>query len=820
MTEKEKLTLILGKILETKGLGEEYRKRLAVELAEVDAQDEYDYFLELFQNKTKYPENENNLLIPFLLGIVPDFDINKESAFDIGDWPDIDVDMLKPVRDYLKNEWAPKTFGADKVCNIGNYNTFGIKSSLINMARVFGKPRQEILDLTTVMGMKDAEGEVLTWDKAMEMFPLLKKYCEDNKDVGEAAKKLLHRNNGMGKHAGGIIISSVPIDNFVPLVKDKDNMPLSAWVEGLHGQDLGPMGLVKYDWLVLSNLMQIALAVKLIKDRHNLQSICALPGKHNWSDDSYLEDPKSLAMASRGDLKCIFQMDSMGMRQMIKSGGVNCFHDLVAYVSLYRPSALGLKMHERYIERKHGREKYTIHPILKPYLDKTYGVMVYQEQISQILNAVGEIPLKDCEMIRKAISKKKDAIFAKYKDPFIKNGKKNLQASEEEVLYLWNQVEEFSGYGFNKAHATGYSIISSRLLYLKSHYPLEFFAAIFGCETEEEKIKEYKVEATRNGIEIRPVDINKSGVKFKIIDNSIYFGLSNVKGIGEKAAQRIVDGQPYKDFTDFLTRFGTDLAVLKPLIGLKVFDEGTRIHMYKYCAWFKSTRKKYDDAEKRFETKQAKILEELKVYGLDFDESLDELKTRFSEEDFAEIEEIYKKHHKSIEDRAKKREVPVEPFNPELIEINEKLADIYSSQEESEKAFYGFLWTHPLEKSPDFDGGQTLESFRVDNVSVGPIEVMINSVAEKKSQKGNMYWLLGVEDANSETAFVQVWTDDWQRFKDDLQEKALVKIRVQAPFGNFPRYTLDSPPRHKRYLLPTSRDLDCRVCVMRRGDDA
>ena len=872
MIEKGKLLETCQKSLGQKGIDDEtHNKRLMLEMKEIDAQNEHEYFLGLYEKKVRYSENQNNLLIPYLLGIVEQFNIAKQPAYVYGESPDIDVDFLPMIRDYLKQVWAPKEFGVDKVCNIGSYNTFGIKSSLINMARVFGKSRSEVLEITKQLDLKDDEGKTLTWDKALELYPDLKKYCEneDYKEVAEAARRLIGRNNSMGKHAGGLIISSTRIDNFVPLVKDKDGTPLSAWVEGLHGQDLGPMGLVKFDLLVITNLMQIALACKIIKERYKLTSICALPGQQDWSDVSYLDDPKSIDMANKGDLKCVFQFDSMGIRQMAKAGGVTSFDDLVAYTSLYRPGPLGMKMQERYIERKRGREPYEVHPILKPYLGVTYGVLVYQEQVMQILHVVGDIPLKDCEIARKAISKKKVELFSKFMEMFVINGQKNLGWDEEQVKNLWDQIACFAEYGFNRSHACAYTYISSRLLWLKAHYPLEFFAAILSCEDQSEKLKEYKLEAERHNVKIMPVDVNKSGVKFQIVGNTlsldhdwIYFGLSNIKGVGEAVAQRIVDNQQYNSFTEFLTKFGTDAGVMKPLIGLRVFKEAAPVDLFKYYEWFKNAWKRRTDRTKRVEKRCEELTtslkellppslhEELAVFTT---ESL--VKThhilnsnegwpngecpnldasiQWADEDgmvyflYDDIAEIHKQYHRSVDNYNKKIEVNGDTpdraeFNPESIEVDEELVRIYNSLEDSETAYYGFLWTHPLERSPDYAGGMTFETHRQDAMShpINPVEVRIKQ-AEKTTAKNKKteYYLLQLEDACGELQQCQVWMDDWERFGEDLIEGALVRIRVKAPDGGFRRYTMESFPRNKKHLTPKRKEDDIRVFVMRRGPE-
>ena len=229
---------ICNKNLETRNLiSPKYQKRLRWELEEITAKNKFEYFWNIYSKKIKYPRNENNLLICWLLGIVPDFDINKDPHCKYGEFPDIDIDYLPAIRDYIKNVWAPLEFGADYVCNICSYTTFGIKNSLLDMARVHGLGREEIQAITKDLDNKDEEGKVLTWDNALANYPELKAYCEKFPDIAKAVKKLLNRNRGTGVHAGGLIIASRPLHDLVPLIKRKDAPQASAWVEGLHGQD-------------------------------------------------------------------------------------------------------------------------------------------------------------------------------------------------------------------------------------------------------------------------------------------------------------------------------------------------------------------------------------------------------------------------------------------------------------------------------------------------------------------------------------------------------------------------------------------------------
>ena len=469
MRGRDRLIKLCVKGLETRGLidDQRYKNRLKKELKEIDAQGEHEYLLGLhddFQFKNiLFPENQHNLLVAWLLDFAPNFDIEKPPASVQGEFPDIDVDYLKDVRDYLKRTWAANTFGQERICEIGTYGTSGIKSACLDMARVYDgfegqtSNKDALQQITNKMSDKDDEGDELEWEKALEIYPEFKSYCDSHPEVADAASQLLDRIRTGSVHAGGLIVADRRLDGFVPLevrMVNKENpngVICSAWTEGLNRQDLGPVGLIKFDLLVISNLMQIALACKLIKERHGIDKICALPDQWDFSDISYLNDPKSIEMANRGDLKCIFQFDSEGIRKLVKRGGVSSFDDLAAYSAIYRPGPLNLGMDDHYCKRKRGEESYSIHPIMEKSLGKTYGILCYQEQIMDILSIVGKIPDMHTEKVRKAISKKKIKEFIKYKEIFVENGQKTLGTSEEFVLNLWDQVESFSAYGFNKS---------------------------------------------------------------------------------------------------------------------------------------------------------------------------------------------------------------------------------------------------------------------------------------------------------------------------------------------------------------------------------
>lgn len=806
-----------------------FATRLKWELIETDVQDMSDYFIDMYKKGERHP-NKHNLLIPVILGVCEKVDLDIDPSTKMGEFPDVDVDYLPIVRDYLKNEWAPKTFGPDKVCNIGNYGTFGLKSTLIDMARVHGLDRTEILNITTNLRMKDDEGDLLTYESALRLYPELKEYCEKHPEVATATQKLLHRNRSMGKHAGGLILCNKKIDSFVPLVRGSEGEAVSAWVEGLHGQDLGPVGLIKFDLLVVKSLWQICLTVKLVKERHGVASICAAPNQWDWSDLSYLNDPKSLEMGNKGDLRCVFQYDSEGIRKLVRKGGIESFDDLVAYVSLYRPSTLQMGMDETYCLRKKGKQEYEIPEILKDVLGKTYGIMIYQEQVMQILSIVGKIPLRDCYQVIKAISKKKIEAFVKYKDKFVENGQITLGRSKEEMEKYFELIESFAGYGFNLSHATAYSYISARQLYLKAHYPLEFYAATLICEQDDEKMREYITEAENHNVKVENIDLNLSKETFSIHENQIYIGFGNIKGIGEEKAKKIVSGQPYSGLEDFLNRFGTEANILRALIPLRVFKDADPIVLYKFWIHYSEFVKKNKDKRKRFEVSYSKFVKQVQdilpnsfriIEKIDSD-LVNEIAT-FDKDLSIKVEHVRKKAAAAVaRNSATALQAPkLSDFDPESIILEDgDVITLLNDVTFAQKTYFGFVWDNPLRLSPDYRPGKNFAEFNIlcesgINMAAVMCQILEAKVKKFKNNKGQ-FMSLTVMDDNFEIGRVTMWDDDYQRFKDDLKEGNIISIQITPPSNGFSSFTFFSPPRHERYKLPKDKSKDLRLCLLRK----
>lgn len=815
----------------------EYKQRLSEELKEISATDNAEYFLELVDKGDKYA-NENNLLVPFLLGVCDDFDPDKPPSVEYGDFPDIDCDFLPKVKEYLKEEYCRKTFGEEYCCNIATYTKFGIRSSLIDMARVLGLDRKEILEITTDLHVKDDEGEVLTWDKAVELYDNLRDYLNKYPELAKAAQKLINRNRGMGIHASGLIIAGVPLKDFVPLVKPKqDGQIASAWVEGLSGTDLGAVGLIKFDFLGLDATQKIAEACRLMEDYDRAcavvkefddEKICALPGSHNWSDLSYLNDKESLEMADKGHLKMVFQFDgSLGIRKLAKLGGVTSFDDLVAYTSLFRPSAMKSNMHLDYCARKRGVQKYDIHPLLQSILGYTYGVLVYQEQAIRILHVVGKIPLKDCEMVRKAISKKKLDKFQKYKDIFVKNGQVTLGWDEEKTTELWNFIEDFSGYGFNLSHATAYTYNSARTLYLKRHRPKKFFPSFLnnthptGPE-DYQKLKEYIQEANKFGSPVEKPDINLSKHKFKWVDGKLHYPFNKIKGLGEEVAQRIESLQPYRNYQDFIERFGSDAKANVALIALGLFKEKDRKTLYQFYESYKEYDKKCKYRDRMFNMHQQKFIREVKeMTGIDVDvlaESVvEEVFNNFPESHglYRKVLNLCRRYLRVLETHQKKLDEPrpqIDSFVPSEIKDKEIESLLTSPIEQAEELYLGFRWLNPVEAALGKPSELTIENYELQGWHTGPVEVIVNGVKEQTSKKGTKFYVAEIEDANGRKKWVNIWNADYNQFKQELVRGNVVVMRLKSPTPPYKTYSLADSG--KRFGVPPKQQ-DFRVTVIK-----
>ncbi len=471
-------------------------------------------------------------------------DINRLEA------PDIDIDFCKDRRgeviDYVKQK-----YGEANVAQIGTFGTLAARAAIRDVGRALGMPIPRV-DAVVAM-VPDQLG--ISLNQALEKSEDLKKTYDSDGEIRELldlARKVEGLARNVGTHAAAVVIADRPLDEYVPLqrVQGKEEV-ITQWAMG----DVEAAGLLKMDFLGLRNLTILSKAVNFIKQT---------TGQDIDPENFPLEDLETFALLQRGETKGIFQLESGGIRDLLQRMKPDHFRDIIATAALYRPGPLEGGMVDDYIEVKHRRKEATYpHPVMKEILEETHGVMVYQEQVMRILNRLGGIALSSAYTCIKAISKKKLPMIAKFREEFL-TGTQAQGLDKAKAIELFEMIEKFAGYGFNKSHSTAYAKIAYMTAYLKAHYPVEFMAALLSGDIPGRNFKtkdslvEHLEDCRRMNIEVVPPDVNHSFADFAVEDGKILFGLTAVKGCGEGAALALAaarekDG-PFRDLFDFCDR--------------------------------------------------------------------------------------------------------------------------------------------------------------------------------------------------------------------------------------------------------------------------
>ena len=484
--------------------------------------------------------------------------------------PDIDIDFDEDRRGEIL-DYVTEKYGKENIAQLGTFSTMAAKNAIKDVGRALDKPIAFVNEVTKLVPDKPVK---ITIDEALKKNQELnKRYYEDGSDIKELidfAKQIegLARNTGV--HACGVIMADKPLTEYVPLLLDKKGAIVTQW----QGADVEQAGLLKMDLLGLRQLTVLAHAITLIKET---------TGK---TVDPYrlpLDDKKTYEVFCRGETKGIFQFESGGIRELLQRMKPDRFGDIIATNAMYRPGPLEGGMVDQYVAVKHGKASAEYaHPVLEKLLSETNGVMVYQEQIMQILNQLGHIPLGDAYSCIKAISKKKD--FSKYRKDFVAGAKANGLA-EKKADDIFNKIVAFAGYGFNKSHSTAYAMMAYMTAYLKAHYPIEYMAALLCGDISERNFSkkdstiEHYEDCQRMGIEVIPPDVNSSEQLYTVVDGKIAFALTAIKSCGDWAADKIVQarekGGKFKDLFDFCERVDNkacNRATIEALIKAGAFD--------------------------------------------------------------------------------------------------------------------------------------------------------------------------------------------------------------------------------------------------------
>ena len=480
--------------------------------------------------------------------------------------PDIDVDFCFERRDELI-AFVKQKYGEDRVAQIVAFGTLKGKPAIKDVGRVLGFNFAET-DRIAKLYPAPKQGKDYPLEKALEMEPRLREVRDrgaKEKELFETALKLEGLFRQTTKHASGIVISNRPLVEDVPLFVDPDGLLLTQYAYN----EIDAIGLIKFDFLGLKTLTLIESAVRRARERGAADlEVAALP----------LDDRKTYELLGRGDTVGVFQMESGGMRKLLTDLRPTCFEDLIAVLALYRPGPLDSGMVEEFIKRKRGKEPiHYLHAALEPILKETYGVIVYQEQVMQIAQVLAGYTLGDADNLRRAMGKKKAEEMALERVRFL-DGAAKQRLKAEAAGEIFDQMETFAAYGFNKSHSAAYALVSFQTAYLKAHFPQEFMAALLTMEMGDTD-KTYKniADCRERGVRILPPDVNQSGQDFTVAGGDIRFGLGAVRGVGGKAIETILAARttPFTSFPDFCRRVRSlviNKRVVESLVECGAFD--------------------------------------------------------------------------------------------------------------------------------------------------------------------------------------------------------------------------------------------------------
>jgi DNA polymerase III subunit alpha len=478
--------------------------------------------------------------------------------------PDFDIDFCQNRRDEVIH-YVQEKYGRDQVAQIITFGTLQARGVLRDVGRVLQMPYGQVDKLCKLVPQNPANP--ISLKRAIDDEPRLQ--AERDRDpvtrrAFDIAQKLEGLTRHASTHAAGIVIGDRPLSELVPLYRDpKSLMPVTQfnmkWVE--------PAGLVKFDFLGLTTLTVLDLAAKLVKRRGIDIDLSNLP----------LDDAKSYEMMARGDTVGVFQVESAGMRRALLDMRPDRFEDIIALVALYRPGPMANI--PTYCMRKHGVELPDyIHPKLEEILRETYGVIVYQEQVMQAAQVLSGYSLGEADLLRRAMGKKIRSEMVAQRDRFVSGAvARGVESGQAEAIF--ELLERFADYGFNKSHAAAYALVAYQTAYMKANYPVEFLAASMTLAMgNTDKLAEFRAEAERLDIKVEPPSINRSGVEFDVAGNTIHYALAALRGVGRQAVESIIAARgerPFADLGDFARRINpraVNKRVLESLVAAGAFD--------------------------------------------------------------------------------------------------------------------------------------------------------------------------------------------------------------------------------------------------------
>ncbi|MFO7885125.1 MAG: DNA polymerase III subunit alpha, partial [Desulfobacteraceae bacterium] len=479
--------------------------------------------------------------------------------------PDIDVDFCIEGREKVYKYVIDRYGGGDYVCQIITFGKLKSRAVIRDVGRALSIPLAEVDEIAKMIpdGVKN-----LT--EAIKEVPAIQEKA-DSDPVKQEMLKIALVLEGLPRHASthaaGVVISDKPLVDYLPLYKGKEGETLTQFDMNY----VEKLGLVKFDFLGLRNLTVIKNTIALLKKQSK-----PVPDLLHLD----MADKKTFELLAKADTTGVFQLESSGMKELIARLSPASFSDIVALVALYRPGPLNSGMADTYVERRHGREKVEyLFPELEPILKETYGVILYQEQVMKIAGALANYSMADADGLRKAMGKKIASMMTEHRDLFLKGAREN-NLCEKKAEALFDLMEKFGGYGFNKSHSAAYALICYQTAYLKAHFPLEYMAALMTSEmNNSDSVVKFMDECRIHDIDVLVPDVNESEAVFTVGDNAIRFGLAAVKNVGQGAIESIVEARnndgPFVSLFDFCERVNlgkVNKRVLESLIKCGALD--------------------------------------------------------------------------------------------------------------------------------------------------------------------------------------------------------------------------------------------------------
>jgi DNA polymerase-3 subunit alpha len=558
---------------------DKYKKRLEEELKMIGSMGFAGYFL-IVSDFVNYAKQKNipvgpgrgsaaGSLVAYSIGITNIDPIRYGLFFerflnpDRVSMPDIDIDFCQDGREEIIR-YVTEKYGIERVAQIITFGKMQAKAVVRDVGRAMNIPYGEVDAIAKMIpNMLN-----ITLDTAIQMEPRLReeeKKSETIKKLLSYSRSLEGLNRHASTHAAGVVISDLPLVERVPLCKS----PKDEVVTQYSMNDLQAVGLTKFDFLGLKTLTVIKNAIDFIKEGRGVEIDI---------NDIPLKDAKTYQLLMKGDTDGVFQLESTGMKDILVNMKPDCIEDIIALIALYRPGPMN--MVPEFISRKQGKTKIVYEvPELEDILKETYGVIVYQEQVMQIASAIGNYTMAEADILRKVMSKKKTSEMEKEKPRFLKGAEiKNI--ADKKAKIIWEQMETFAEYGFNKSHSTAYAMISYQTAYLKANYPVEFMAALLTSEKDNrDKIIKYIGSCKEIGISVLPPDINESMRDFSVAGDNIRFGLAAVKNVGVGAIDSIISAREEKgifssiyDFCDRTDLRKINKRMIESLIKCGAFD--------------------------------------------------------------------------------------------------------------------------------------------------------------------------------------------------------------------------------------------------------